>query len=158
MWYTEKAGVTAVTLRLSWWARHLSNHQTAVRPAHQGSFHRQEPGILRYALTVVLIRQAGSWDPLRQRLHLDKHLLQQQNTQKPCGTKNNRAIAQLEQMIDNNRKSKPPLLRCRSKSWVPGLIPAHSTTQRVGRPPESSLWHDPWTRAHPHPIIPFKTT
>lgn len=114
MWYTEKAGVTAVTLRLSWWARHLSNHQTAVRPAHQGSFHRQEPGILRYALTVVLIRQAGSWDPLRQRLHLDKHL-QQQNTQKPCGTKNNRAIAQLEQMIDNNRKSKPPLLRCREQ-------------------------------------------
>lgn len=22
----------------------------------------------------------------------------------------------------------------------------------VGRPPKSSLWHDPWTRAHPHPI------
>lgn len=40
---------------------------------------------------------------MQQCLHLDKHLLQQKNTQKLCGTKNNCAMAQLEQMIDNKK-------------------------------------------------------
>ena len=35
------------------------------------------------------MRQAGTQGPLWERLHLDKHLLEQQNTNKSKGTKHN---------------------------------------------------------------------
>ena len=33
-------------------------------------------------IITVIVRQAGTWDPLLQGLHLDKRLLKQQNTKK----------------------------------------------------------------------------
>lgn len=45
-------------------------------------------------------RQAGTWDPWLQSLHLDTSLLQQENTKKLHGTKNNHVPAQLGQILD----------------------------------------------------------
>ena len=46
------------------------------------------------------MRQAGTWDPWLQSLHLNTRLLQQQNTKKLHGTKNNHMHAQLGQILD----------------------------------------------------------
>ena len=40
------------------------------------------PGNIKCIQCYVIVRQAGTWDPLLQCLHLDKHLLEQQNTKK----------------------------------------------------------------------------
>ena len=48
----------------------------------------------------LILRQAGTWDPLLQCLHLDKPLLQQQNTKKLQGTKNNFMHGQLGQIMN----------------------------------------------------------
>ena len=57
----------------------------------------------------VPVRQVGTWDPLLQGLHLDKRLLQQQNTKNLYGTKNNCVTVQLGQILDNkiHRDRKP---------------------------------------------------
>ena len=46
------------------------------------------------------LSQAGTWDPLLQCLHLDTPLLQQQNTKKLYGTKNNCVHVQLGQILE----------------------------------------------------------
>ena len=51
-------------------------------------------------LRLLLLRKAGTWDPSPQCLQLDKLLLQQQNTKKLFGTKNNCVHEQLEQILD----------------------------------------------------------
>ena len=67
----------------------------------------------------------GIWDPLLQVLQcllLNKPLLQQQNTKKPHGTKNNCMPVQLGQILDKrHKKTKTPYFhfwRTRSKTWV----------------------------------------
>ena len=59
--------------------------------------------------------EAGTWDPTLQCLHLDSPLLQQQNTKKLYGTKNNCMHVQLGQILDQkiqrDRKIQLPLLR-----------------------------------------------
>ena len=62
------------------------------------------------------LRQAGTWDPLLQCcLHLDTPLLEQQNTKKLYGTKNNCLHAQLRQILDKKyketKKTQLPLLK-----------------------------------------------
>ena len=54
------------------------------------------------------LRQAGTWDPLLQCLHLDTRLLGQQNTKKLQGTKNNCVHAQLGQILDKIQKDQKP--------------------------------------------------
>ena len=57
------------------------------------------------------MRQAWGWDPLLQCLYLDAPLLQQQNTKKLYGTKNNCACAlganSLEQILDAKGTKRP---------------------------------------------------
>lgn len=48
----------------------------------------------------IVLRQAGTWDPLLQYLNLDEHLLVQQNTKKLYGTKNNCVQVHLGQIMD----------------------------------------------------------
>ena len=49
----------------------------------------------------------GTWDPLVQCLQLDKHFLEQQNTKKLWGTKNNCVHAQLGQIMNNRIQNRP---------------------------------------------------
>ena len=66
------------------------------------------------------MRQAWDWDPLLQCLYLDAPLLQQQNTKKLYGTKNNCVHVLLGQIhwskfwtqrVQRDQKLQPPLLR-----------------------------------------------
>ena len=68
--------------------------------------------------SVIILRQAGTWDPLLQclHLHLDKHLLEQQNTKKLQGTKNHCIHAQLGQIMNKIQKGHKPT----AISEVPG--------------------------------------
>ena len=68
----------------------------------------------------LLVRQAWDWDPLLQCLYLDTPLLQQQNTKKLHGTKNNCVHVPLGQIhwskfwtqrIQRDQKPQPPFLR-----------------------------------------------
>ena len=49
---------------------------------------------------VAVLGQTGTWDPLLQCLHLDTPLLEQQDTKKLYGTKNNCVHVQLGQILD----------------------------------------------------------
>ena len=103
-------------------------------------------------------RQAATWNPLLQCLHLDKHLLQQRNTNKLQGTKNNCMHAQLGQIrdkIQKRPKTQLPLLKSQeqkqgvsSKGRLLCMPPTHTTTIGVGKP----LRHDPWIHPYPHPM------
>ena len=88
----------------------------------------------------AVLRQAGTWDPLLQCLHLDKCLLKKQNTKKLYETKNNCMHVQLGQILDNNiqRDQKPncDFWRAGSKSRVLSMPPAYSTAKGVGKPPK----------------------
>ena len=85
----------------------------------------------------LLLRQAGTWDPLLQSLHLDKHLHQQQNTKKLWVTENNCVHMQLGQIKDNKiQKDQKPschFWRAGSKNRVLGAkagncaCPLHTT-------------------------------
>ena len=57
---------------------------------------------------LLVVRQAGTWDPLPQCLQLDKCLLQQQNTKKLYGTKNNCVHAQVGQIRNKIQKDQNP--------------------------------------------------
>ena len=62
-------------------------------------------------LTLFTLRQAGIGDPLLQWLqwlHLDKHLLQQQNMKKRYGSENNCVHAQLGQAMGKKIPPKKP--------------------------------------------------
>lgn len=103
------------------------------------------------------MKQAGTWDPLLQSLHLDKSLPEQQKTKKLQGTKNNCmhacAVGANYKQWDRKRpKPKGHFWGARSKSRVPGMSPAHSTIKRVSRPPKPSL--QPSLPIRPHPLSP----
>ena len=84
--------------------------------------------------------QAGTWDPLLQCLHLDKHLLEPQNTKKLQGTKNNcmhRAVGTNYEQDTKRPKTQLPLLRspeqkCRVSGAKVGYCtrPLHSAPTR----------------------------
>ena len=98
----------------------------------------------------------GTWDPLLQCLHLDKRLLEQQNTKKLYGTKNSCVHVHLGQIMDNKiQKDQKPnchFWRVPSKNRVLCMHPAHNTTKRVGKPPKLLLLPNPRSRPYPHPI------
>ena len=109
----------------------------------------------------LFVRQAGTWDPWLQSLHLNTRLLQQQNTKKLHGTKNNHMHAQLGQILDPKDTKRPinplsllkslePRQGVRSKSRVLHTPPAHNTTQGVGKETKPPLGPDPWTHPYPH--------
>ena len=88
------------------------------------------------------IRQAGTWDPLLQCLHLDKPLLQQQNTKKLQGTKNNCLCVQLGQIMDKiqkdqkkKEKTQLPLLKSREQKQGTAHAPCTQHHQRGGQTP-----------------------
>ena len=97
---------------------------------------------------IIKVRlEPGTWDPLLQCLHLDKCLLEQHNTKKLWGTKN----SSVHTIIWAKLWTKRPQLNCyflvrRGKSRVLAMIPAHSITKGVGRPPKPPLWPDPQTQ------------
>ena len=74
------------------------------------------------------LRQAGARDPLLQRLHLDKHLLQQQNTKKLQGSKNNCVHVQKDQKT-KRPKTQLPLLKSRQQKQGPEHAPLPPCTQ-----------------------------
>ena len=98
----------------------------------------------------------GPFAVMLQCLHLDKPLLQQQNTKKLYGTKNNCLHVQLGQIMDKKiqktKKLNCHFWRARSKSRVLRMPPALNTTRGVGRRPKLPLWPKPWTHPYPHPI------
>lgn len=49
----------------------------------------------------LVLRQAGTWDPWPQCLHLEEHLLRQQNTKKLQATKNYCVCEHSGQIMDN---------------------------------------------------------
>ena len=55
---------------------------------------------------MVVLGQSGTWDPLLQCLHLDTPLLEQQDTKKLFGTKNNCVHVQLGQILDKRDQKK----------------------------------------------------
>ena len=85
--------------------------------------------------------------PLLQCLHLEKHLLQQQIQRNDKGWKISVCMHNWVKLWKTRyKKTKKPKQR-----QVLCLIPAHSTTQRVGRPPKAPLW--PWP-THLPPSLP----
>ena len=96
-------------------------------------------------------RQAGTWDTLLQRFHLDKHLLKQQKRKKLKISARMRSWDKLGTIRYKKVKTQLPLLGCRSKSRVLCMILAHSTTKCVGRPPKSPVWPEPCIHRYPHP-------
>ena len=66
------------------------------------------------------MRQAGTWDPLLQCLHLDQCLLQQQNTRSLEGTKNNCAVA-FRQILHNE------IQKDKSKGYAPSCTQCHQS-------------------------------
>ena len=122
----------------------------------------------------LVVRQAGTWDlgpfaAVLPHLHLDKRLLQQQNTKKLYGTKNNCVRAQLEQILDqkiqkDKKKKKTTTNNPTATSEQPGAKTgcweqkqgtAHASCpqhhQKGGKPPKPAVQPDPWTHAYPHP-------
>lgn len=78
--------------------------------------------------------QAGTWDPLLQGLHLDKHLLEKQNTNKLWGTENNYMHEQLGQIM--TAKCKKTKTNCHLKEcqeWKHGATPNSCTEHHQGR-------------------------
>ena len=86
------------------------------------------------------VRQAGTWDPLLQCLHLDKGLLEQQNTKKLYGTKNNCTHAQLGQIMDKKiqkDKNKKPT----ATSEEPGAKAGYCACPLHTPPPKGWVKH-----------------
>ena len=103
-------------------------------------------------------RQAGTWDPLLQRLPLDKRLTEQKKKKK----KKQRNYKGLKITVKactpswgklwttrdkKTKKTQLPLLRSQEKkqdveikSWVLCMSPEHNTTKGMGRPPKPPLW------------------
>lgn len=80
------------------------------------------------------IEQAGTWDPLLQGLHLDKHLLEKQNTNKLWGTENNYMHEQLGQIMTTKyKKTKTQLPLLRVPGWKHGATPNSCTEHHQGR-------------------------
>ena len=101
------------------------------------------------------MRQAGTWDPLLQCLHLDNHLLQQQMQRNSKGLKitaRMRSGGKLRRTRYKKAKTQLPLPRYGSKSRVLCMTPAHGTTKGVARPSKPPLRPDPPTYPHPHPV------
>ena len=87
--------------------------------------------------------QAGTGDPLLQCLHLDKCLLEQQNTKKAQGTKNNSLHEQLGQNMDKKieKDKKPNCHRVSgAKAEYCACLAVHThTTREVGKKPKAAL-------------------
>ena len=94
----------------------------------------------------------GTWGPLLQCLHRGKRLLEQQNAKKLSITACMPCWGELWTTRDKKTRNLTAAFEVRSKSRVLRVIPAHSTTKRVGRPPRPSFWADPWTHPYLHPI------
>lgn len=75
---------------------------------------------------------------------LNGTFIDQQNTRKLLGTKNNGKHGQLGQIM--NRK-----VQKGQKPWVLCMILVHNTTKEVGRPSKASLQPDPPVCPYPHP-------
>ena len=80
----------------------------------------------------LLLTQAGTWDPLLQCLHLDTPLLEQQNTQKLYGTKNNCVHVQLGRILDPKDIKRPKNLT--------------ATFEEPGA--KTGCWEQMWGTAH----------
>ena len=96
------------------------------------------------------LRQAGTWDPLLQCcLHLDTPLLEQQNTKKLYGAKNNHVHAQLRQILDKRDQEKYPTATFEEPRAKAGYCarPLHTT------PPKGWAKH----LSHPSGPIPGRT-
>ena len=75
---------------------------------------KQTPGGLEdfWAMGAVMLRQAGTWEPLVHCLHLDKNLLKQQDTKKLKGTKNDCMPEQWDKLwATRYKKAKTPTAR-----------------------------------------------
>ena len=92
-------------------------------------------------------------------LHLDTPLLQEQNTKKLYGTKNNYGYAKLGQILDKrDQNTQLPLLKSLEQKkgcWEQKQGTAHApcTTKGVGKSPKPPLQPNPWT--HPT-LIPYE--
>ena len=132
------------------------------------------PAKLWYYNTVTSLSKAGrlgywepyygTWDPLLQCLLLSKPLLQQQNTKKPHGTKNNCMPVQLGQILDKrHKKTKTPYFhfwRTKSKTWMLGAkarycaCPLHTASPKGCR---KHLSHPSGqTPEHTHTLNPLR--
>ena len=121
----------------------------------------ESAGPLKVQAFLTAAKSETGWDlgPLAAVLAPDTHLLEQQNTKKLKGTKNNCPHEQLGQIMDKKiQKAQMPLLKSReqrqgvgSKSRVLCMPPAHNITKGVGRPPKPPLQSDPRTILYPHP-------
>lgn len=102
-------------------------------------------GLTRFFPVPVCLRQAGTWDPVPQSLHLDTTLLELEDTKKLCGTRNNCVYVQFWQIVDQKiqRKKNPSQLPFR-RAWSKNTgcvtpkqgtayAPLHSAPQRDGQ-------------------------
>ena len=90
------------------------------------------------------LRQAGTWDPLLQCLHLDTPLCKQQNRKKQYGTENNYACAvgaNSGQKIQRDQKSQLPLLKGWSKTRVLGAKAGYCACPLHTTPPKGRAEH-----------------
>ena len=70
-----------------------------------------------FTQSTTKMRQAGTWDPVLQGLHLDTPLLQQWNTKKFQGTKTNYVHVQLGQITDKRYKKAKKVQLPLLKGW-----------------------------------------
>ena len=103
----------------------------------------------------------GTWDPLLQGLHLDKRLLEQQNTKELWGTKNNCVHVQSGQIMNSkiqkgqNATVTSPLVRCQEQKH--GTTRDPCTQHREGGGQTSSATPPAPTHWSAH-LTPFKLT
>ena len=114
---------------------------------------------------LIKLASETGWGPgpsaaVLQSLYLGTPLLDQPNTKKLRGTKNNSMYAQLGQILDPKDTKRPktqwPLLRNLEqkqgvggkKSRILSMPPAHSRNRGVGRISKPALWPDPWTQSY----------
>ena len=105
------------------------------------------------------VRQAGTWDPLLQCLHLDKGLLEQQNTKKLYGTKNNCTHAQLGQIMDKKiqkDKNKKPTATSEEPGAKAGYCacPLHTVPRKGGQTTQATAPARPLDPPLPSPAPP----
>ena len=97
----------------------------------------------------LCLRQAWTWDLLLQCMRLDTPLLQQQNTKKLYGIKNNWSkfwTKDTRRPIDTYCR----FWRVWSKCGLLRKSPAHNITKGGGETPELPFQPDPWTHPYPH--------
>ena len=122
-------------------------------------------GWLGKALRGPSLRQAGTWDPSLQCLHQHKRLLQQQNTKKLNGTKNNCVHGRLGQIMDNKIQKDPKNPTAASEEagakpgcWVPRVPPALNTTEgwadHLSPPSGPTPGHTPTLTLYKEPAHP----